>query len=356
METEGVKYAGSKLRLLPYIGQIVRDRGFTSVLDGFSGTTRVSQAFAQMGFAVTSNDVAHWSEAFALCYLKSAKPDSFYAPLIDELNSLDGVEGWFAANYGGEGADGCKKPFQRRNAMKIDAIRERIDSFRLDKTDTSVLLSSLMLAMDAVDSTLGHYVSYLKHWSRRSYKPLTLRLPRRFATDPARHTVLRGDVFDAIRGRSFDLAYFDPPYGSNNEKMPPSRIRYGAYYHIWKSVVLNDKPEVFGKAARRVDSRDAECASVFEDFRRGEDGRFLAISAIDELLGKTDAPFILLSYSSGGRATREELLDSIASHGRLVQAVSIDYRSHVMSSMSWTGDWKRDAAGHQEYLFLVEKS
>lgn len=354
MQTEGIKYAGSKLKLLPHIIDMVKGLGAGTVLDGFSGTTRVSQAFAQLGWAVTSNDIAVWSEVFATCYLKAPRPDSFYAPLIAELNALDGKEGWFTANYGGAD-DEAKKPFRRANAMKIDAIRERIEDFGLSRTDKSVLLASLMLAMDSVDSTLGHYASYLKDWSSRSAKPLVLALPRRFKTDCSRHAVCRGDIFDCISGREFDLAYFDPPYGSNNTKMPASRIRYSAYYHIWKSVVLNDKPALFGKARRREDSRDRASASVFEDFRSRADGRSLAASAIDALIERTAARYILLSYSSGGRATCDEIMDAVASHGRLVEARSIDYRTHVMSLMKMTCDWARDTAGHKEYLFLMEK-
>jgi adenine-specific DNA methylase len=49
-----------------------------------------------------------------------------------------------------------------------------------------------------------------------------------------------------------DLAYFDPPYGSNNEKRPPSRVRYAAYYHLWTSICRFDRPILFGKAQRRT--------------------------------------------------------------------------------------------------------
>lgn len=59
--TEGIKYAGSKLKLLPYILQLAKRIGVKTVLDGFSGTTRVSQAFAQRGYTVVCNDIAVWS-------------------------------------------------------------------------------------------------------------------------------------------------------------------------------------------------------------------------------------------------------------------------------------------------------
>ena len=69
--------------------------------------------------------------------------------------------------------------------------------------------------------------------------------------------------------------------------MPPSRVRYAAYYHLWTSVVLNDKPEVFGKVKRRKDTSDTTASSVFEEFRKNETGNFVAVEAIEKLLAKT---------------------------------------------------------------------
>lgn len=70
-ETEGIKYAGSKLKLLPYILDLIASVRPRTVLDGFSGTTRVSQALAQLGYSVICNDVAVWSRFFGTCYLLS---------------------------------------------------------------------------------------------------------------------------------------------------------------------------------------------------------------------------------------------------------------------------------------------
>jgi hypothetical protein len=69
-ETEGIKYAGSKLKLLPYILELVCRVKPNTILDGFAGTTRVSQAFAKSGFRVTANDAAVWSKVFGLCFEK----------------------------------------------------------------------------------------------------------------------------------------------------------------------------------------------------------------------------------------------------------------------------------------------
>lgn len=354
-KTEGIKYAGSKLKILPYIVEILENLDDVNhVLDGFSGTTRVSQALAQLGYSVTASDISSWSEVFATCYLKSEKKDDYYQEILDHINNLKGYHGWFSEHYGGE-LDIAKKPFQIKNTMKLDAIRDEIDKLDLIWEDKCVILTSLIYALDSVDSTLGHYVSYLAKWSKRSHNDMFLKLPKRFKHNN-NHQVIKGDIFETITNNEFDLAYLDPPYGSNNEKMPPSRVRYSSYYHIWTSVIKNDKPELFGKVNRREDSRDKVSASIFEEFRKNENGSFIAMEALRKLIQNTKSRYILLSYSSGGRATKEELYNIINESGKMLKAVEIDYKVNIMGSMRWTNEWVTEDDGkHHEYLFLMEK-
>lgn len=360
--TEGVKYAGSKLRLLPYILQLTQKVKANTILDGFSGTTRVSQAFAKLGYHVISNDISVWSKVFGTCYLLNTKPPEAYLELIKHLNSIPGKDGWFTENYGGKPNGGCstqndglKKPWQIHNTRRLDAIREEIERLRLDKIEKAVALTSLILALDEVDSTLGHFVSYLQDWSPRSYNNLCLKLPHLWVNN-GRHQVFQEDIFNLVSRQSADLAYFDPPYGSNNEKMPPSRVRYASYYHLWTSICLFDKPELFGKAKRRVDTSDTETSSLFEEFRKDEHGRFIAVSAIESLINLTNARWIILSYSSGGRATAEELKEVIRGNGKVRDILEIDYKKHVMAGMKWTNEWVKDTqAPNREFLFLIEK-
>ncbi|MFA5239713.1 MAG: DNA adenine methylase [Phycisphaerae bacterium] len=360
--TEGIKYAGSKLKLLPYILQLIRKVDANTILDGFSGTTRVSQALAKNGYQVFSNDIAVWSEALATCYLLNKKTPAEYQGLIAHLNSVKPVDGWFTEHYGGQPNGGCsvhtdglKKPWQVRNTRKLDAIREEIDQLSLPAVDKAVAITSLILALDEVDSTLGHFVSYLQDWSPRSYKELVLKVPGVFVNEKE-HKVFRRDVFDLVSDVSADLAYFDPPYGSNNEKMPPSRVRYASYYHLWTTICLNDKPKLFGKAKRREDTSDVVAGSVFEEFRRSRDGKLMAVEAIERLIKAVNARWILLSYSSGGRATAEELNEALTNAGRILDFVEVDYKKNVMAEMKWTNEWLRDSAQpHREFLFLIEK-
>ena len=66
--------------------------------------------------------------------------------------------------------------------------------------------------------------------------------------------------------------------------MPPSSVRYSSYYHIWTTICLNDKPNIFGKAKRRADTSGTIAGSVFEEFRKSEYGKFIVIEAIEKLI------------------------------------------------------------------------
>jgi adenine-specific DNA-methyltransferase len=367
-ETQAIKYTGSKLKLLPYILSLskkVSGNGKDiTVFDGFSGSTRVSPAYAKMGYRVYANDIAPYTKIFNTAFLLNTNEQKSYQPLIDHLNSLKPTDGWFTEHYGGDGEyktsnndDGLKKPWQKKNTRKLDAIREEIDALNLDEITKAVAITSLILALDQVDSTLGHYASYLNEWSPRSYNDMKLKVPDLWV-NKNKNVVMNQDVFKALENlpNNIIIAYFDPPYGSNNEKMPPSRVRYASYYHIWTSICLNDKPKVFGKAKRRADTSDTIAGSVFEEFRKSNSGKFIVIEAIEKLIKQTHANYIILSYSSGGRATANELNDVINSYGEIIEIEKINYKKNVMATMKWTHDWVKEInEDNFEYLFLMRK-
>jgi adenine-specific DNA-methyltransferase len=121
-------------------------------------------------------------------------------------------------------------------------------------------------------------------------------------------------------------------------------------------VCKNDKPLIFGAAGRRKDSSDTIAATVFEEFRKDDDGHFLAVKAIEKLIASVDAKYVALSYSSGGKATALELNDILNRHGRLIKTLEIDYKKNVMADMKWTHEWLRDAEKtHREFIFLIAK-
>ena len=354
VKTFGIKYAGSKQKIIPYLLKEAAKYDIKKVFDAFSGTTRVSQSLALSGYNVISNDISIWSETFAKAFLLP-RDERIVQEVINHLNAVKLIDGWFTQHYGGDENEE-KKLWQNKNTRKLDAIRAEIDNLNLDDVTRAIALTSLILALDKVDSSLGHFTSYLKKWSARSYNDLHLECPH-YQGNGLEHQILNQDVLALNHNEvPADLAYFDPPYGSNNEKMPPSRVRYASYYHLWTTIIKNDQPEVFGAAVRREDTRDSISVTPFEEFRKDKSGRFIALSAIEKIIKNANARYVILSYSSGGRATAEDLNDILTSNGKLIDTILIDYRKHIMASMAWTNEWiSQTKEPHREFLFVLEK-
>src|SRR5205085_12284471 len=107
------------------------------------------------------------------------------------------------------------------NGMRAAAVRDGMARLHPDGRLRPILLTSLLRAADAVDSTVGLQMAYLKGWAPRSARPLRLEVP---ALTPGTGRALRGDA-TRLAGTlsSVDLAYLDPPYNQH---------RYFANYHV----------------------------------------------------------------------------------------------------------------------------
>ena len=360
--TEGIRYTGSKREIIPRIAQLIQEKteNVQHILDGCAGTTRVSQAFKQLGHRVTCNDLADYTQVFGRCYLLNTKPPSHYAAWLAELNALEGEDGWFTQHYGGEvtsnptgdaiQADGSKRPWQVHNTRKLDAIRRRIPQLTSDPIEQSVLLTSLILALDKVDNTMGHQVAYLKKWASRSHQTMTLKMPQ-LLLDGGPCQLSQRSVFD-IEDR-YDLVYLDPPYGTNNPVTKTTRVRYRSYYHIWTTICRNDQPSVHGAAARRQDAssdRIPGALSIFESTKTDA-----VHDATAQLLAKLNCRYILFSYNNKGKLSPQALQDLFSPYNTLA-FLSFDHKEHAMKKATINEAWLGDQGRNQEFLILVEKA
>ena len=360
MNTQGIRYSGSKKNIVPKIVEIVKKLDVKNVLDGFAGTTRVGQAFKMSGYNVDSNDLSIYSKVFGECYLVNNRPKSDFVDKIDHLNNLQGYDGWFTENYGGivmnngdESAvqsDDKKRPWQVHNTRKLDAIRDEIDRISDDNIEKSILLTSLMLAMDKVDNTLGHQVSYLKKWSDRSGLIMKMEVPD-LITGTGVYNTLNQDVLTV--NNKYDLVYLDPPYGTNNEKTKTTRVRYASYYHLWTTVIKNDKPELFGAAKRREDvSSDTKpgAISVFESTDYD-----LVKKSIYDLISNLDSRYFMLSYNNKSKVKIDDLVEIFSKDFNLLETTSFKYKENVQKMLTGNKEWLGDTGENLEYLFLIEK-
>ena len=238
-----IKYLGSKRRLIPVLTKLFESSGARTALDLFTGTTRVAQAFKQHGGLVTAVDTARYSEVFGRTWIET-DADLFDDRALDEaladLNALPGTPGYVTDTF-------CVQSrfFQPHNGERIDAIRDAIARDHAGTALEPVLLTSLLLAADKVDSTAGLQMAYIKQWAPRSFKPLTLLAPTLL---PGSGRAVRGDAIELASSLGgFDLAYLDPPYNQH---------RYFTNYHVWETIVAWDHPEHYGVACKRIDARD----------------------------------------------------------------------------------------------------
>ena len=148
-----IKYLGSKRTLIPVILETVRGSGGgTSVIDLFSGTSRVGHALKRAGYQVHSNDVNAYAATLARCYVQADANELVKDAqrLVQEFNAIPGAAGYFTETF-------CVQSrfFQPKNGARVDAVREAIVKKNLSEELESVMLVSLMEAADRVDSTTG---------------------------------------------------------------------------------------------------------------------------------------------------------------------------------------------------------
>jgi adenine-specific DNA-methyltransferase len=357
-ETEGVRYTGSKRALIPRIHDLIHTLPIRSALDAFAGTTRVSQYFKSAGYDVHANDVAPYSVVFGRCYIENCDVEmSELDEKLDHLNKLNPRDGYFTEHFGGEddgvgnvkSGDGKKKPFLKKNTRKLDAIRDEIDRIADDKIEHAIFVTALIHALDSVENTLGHQVAYLSKWAPRAHADLVLRRPRLISGN-GDYRVTRMDA-RAISGR-YDLAYFDPPYNTNNPHTPTTRVRYASYYHLWTTIVLNDKPEAVGAANRRLDCSSDSLPTAIS---RYESTKYNEVFAeIEQLVASVDARYVLFSYSNKGKITIKDLRE-IFSHYKVLAEKKISHRENVQRRLTSNREWLGDQSDNFEHLFLVEK-
>jgi adenine-specific DNA-methyltransferase len=355
--TEGIRYSGSKRTIIRRIHETIVALQLRSVLDAFTGTTRVAQYFKKRGFDVHANDLAPYSTTLARCYIEtSPEVGRSVRDKLRHLNAMPPIAGYFTQHYGGEddgsgnvkSIDGKKKPFLVKNTMRLDAIRDEIDQIAANDSEKAVLLVSLINALDRIENTLGHQAAYLSKWAPRCYRDLTLVEPKLIEGN-GNYVVSALDA-KAVKG-SFDLAYFDPPYNTNNTHTPTTRVRYASYYHFWTTVVRHDRPTVVGAANRRYDcSSDSlpGCISAYESTKYD-----VVLREVRDLACAIDARYLLFSYSNKGKLKKQDLLDVFSTRGR-VSCQGFSHKENVQKNLTTNNLWLGDSAPNLEYLFLIE--
>lgn len=325
------RYIGSKARLVPTIIEKIMEisHGDTSktISDLMSGTGIVSNALKLTGYKVIANDVMTYSyyhnytslivnsypKFEKLSFLKrSDKQD--YSQVIDYLNSIDGIEGYFFKEFsqGGSPANGVqpRNYFDIDDAKKIDAIRLQLIDWKtnslISSDEHAILLNDLILATNDIANIAGTYGHFLSS-STSNRKGFKLKPTNfNFFNSGTQHQVFTGYAEDISKKIHSDICYIDPPY---------IKRQYAANYHVLETLAREDFPEAVGVSGLRPwrDQYSNLCTKT------------KGLAAFNTIFSNLDASEILVSYSDEGLFSKDELYADFRQFG-IVTVDEIEYK------------------------------
>ena len=335
-------YLGSKQNFLGLYQQLLKKhcQDIATACDLFSGTGYVSSWLASQKYQVYSNDAEFYSYVINFALLICDYGEAIECA-INELNSLEGVEGFLYKNYTFEGTMDQEFPrmyYTKENAMMIDAMRMKIEEWHEDEiisvNEYYYLLASLIIASDKVANVAGTYGSFLKEFKTYALNQIKVE-PIHKRTNKNDHRVTNLDAvtfMKMFKGRTFDLIYMDPPY---------TKRQYNTNYHLLNIIAIyNPDLQVYGTAGLPIEENrfiSSFCST------KNVDQEFLELT---ELIKQVSPKYLIFTYSSNGIMELEFIQKTFESLGSLI-LYRIPYKNFNIKD-------EESQKGVMEYIFFVK--
>lgn len=320
-----MRFIGGKSNLLKDIDTLLNkhlDGAELTFTDLFGGSNVVGQYFKSK-FQVTSNDLMYFSYVIARATIQLNKIPSFdrlkkmgiYDPFqyLQSANLSDQPVGYVAKNFSPLGP-ARRMYFQPENAKRIDYVRETIEDWHskhfVNSDEYYYLLDSLIEGIPFISNITGTYGAYLKHWDKRTYKPLQL-VPNEIINNHATNMAFQSDSLQLVKKKSGDIVYIDPPYNSR---------QYAPNYHVLETIARWDKPVLMGVTGQRPTDDEKSTFSMKRSVK----------ASMEKLFSNLHYKHVVVSYSTDGILPITELraiLKDNAVNGE-VEMVSIPYRKY----------------------------
>ncbi|MCL2474087.1 MAG: DNA adenine methylase [Alphaproteobacteria bacterium] len=355
--THLITYIGNKRALLPFINtgiETVKKRlgkKKLAAMDGFAGSGVVSRLLKAHASELYSNDLEAYAYVVNKCFLsnKSLLDMEYIKETIDLLNSLEPlVEGFIYKNYAPKNDDDIK-PGERvfytsQNARVLDTIKKYIFS-NINPENRHLFLAPLITEASIRTNTsgvfkgfhkkngIGHFGGAGENALERIKKKIKLSVPI-FSEEECEVFVSQSNINEFIKENKnieYDLAYYDPPYNQHP---------YGSNYFM-----LN----ILAQEKETVEIQDG-ISGITKDWKRSAyNKRKPAIEAMDELIEKTPAKYILVSYNNEGIIPFDKFKTILEKYGK-VSLLEQDYNTYRGSRNLNNRNIKV-----KELLWIVEK-
>lgn len=338
-----MNYIGSKYSLIDFlkssISKTLEINGETRTPNEMvfaalmAGTGVVSSSFKQDGYSIIANDIQYYSYIITKHLIENDGNlnENRCARLIEELNDLEGVEGFIYKNYCFEGTEGQefrRMYFTEYNAKKCDAIRitieEKHNNNLITDNEYCFLLGSLINSIDKYANTTSVYGAYLKQFKKSALKEMKLE-PLPIIHGQVAGKVYNEDISELIKQISGDILYLDPPYNAR---------QYCTNYHLLETVARYDNPIIHGKTGLR---EYAEQKSVFCIKKQVE-------KAFAEIIKNAKFKYIFLSYNNEGLMSCDAIERIMKKYGK--------YKLFIQDHRRFKADNAREAKTDKTVEFL----
>jgi adenine-specific DNA-methyltransferase len=350
-----ITYLGNKRALLDFIGgaaarvKAALGQDKLRIADLFSGSGAVSRYFKRHAGILHANDLEPYAHTLNRCYLPDA-PD-FHALQEAHERLARGIrshprDGFIAELYAPQDEQNIQAGercfFTPRNARFIDTARQHIGELPPDMRP--YFLAPLLAEVSVKNNTAGVFKGFYKdkatgigqfggsgrHALSRITREIELPFPV-FSRFSCPVHIYQEDA-NALAGRlpPVDLAYLDPPYNQHP---------YGSNYFMLNLV----------DGYRRPDDV-SEVSGIPAGWNRSAYNKPRpALNALTWLCRDIDTKFLLVSFSSEGFITKEQMTDMLSELGR-TEVSEVAYNTFRGSRNLRSRD-----IHVKEYLFLVDK-
>ena len=343
-----MRFIGCKTLLLDNIREVIEEKApdAKSLCDVFSGTATVARYFKQW-YEVYSNDLLYFSYVLQKGTIENdevptfdvlnktlgiSDPISYFNELsLEEMETLPKEKRYFQNNYAPIGG---RMYVNDENALRIDYVRNIVEEWKsnnyISDNEYFYLLACIVEGIPFVSNTSGTYGAYHKTWERRSFKKYEVyRLD--VTTNNKNNKCYNQDGVELVKQISGDVLYIDPPYNSR---------QYLPNYHVLETAAKYDYPELRGATGQRP----------YENAKSDFCTKSKVLSAFSELIKNANFKHIVLSYSTDGLMSVEEIEQIMKTYGKAetFQVYRIPYRRYKSRNLTKTEELN-------ELLVYIEK-
>ena len=356
LSSQLITYLGNKRTLVPLISEglemvklRLRKEKIVS-LDLFSGSGVVARLFKQSSSLVIANDLEGYSKVINSCYLTNMgvvpKELKSYFDSIRQGAASSVKPGFFRELYSPQDMEKVQQGercfYTPRNAEYLDTVRQLIDQAPAELQN--FFLAPLLAEASVHVNTSGVFKGFYKNMEgvgqfggtarnalQRICSNIELNFPvfSNFECDSEVYQQDANQLVDSLG--EVDVAYLDPPYNQHP---------YGSNYFMLNLLVEYHKPQVISKVS-----------GIPKGWNRSNyNKKTEALKSLKELVEKTKAKFLMISFSDDGFISKEEMVRMLSPIGALT-ILNKKYNT-------FRGGKNLNARDTHvmEYLYIVEKS